>query len=347
MLCTGSISNILYLKEWEKQNMIIYRKATADDIRPALDLALRVFMEFEAAEYELEAELRFKVDIINNKEAIQNWMCGKNSIYVACDGDKIVGVIGEKWGNGHINIVFVEGRYHRIGIASELMNHIICDLKLRGFDKITLFSSQYGLPFYLQYGFMPTGAEQHSDGFIFTPMEYIPNEIWDVLDENGNKTGRYTERGREMATGDYHLIVHVWKHNGRGEFLIDRRASKRGTSIDGKWETTGGSAVAGEDSLAAALREAKEELGIDLDPSKGKLFHHIARHGDDGHTWLQDAWVFEHDCPIESVRFQESETCDAMWATVDKIREMMATGEFLSQWFYPYFDEMMEAYANT
>jgi len=38
-----------------------------------------------------------------------------------------------------------------------------------------------------------------------------------------------------------------------------------------------------------------------------------------------------------------------MWATADKIREMMATGneqratgEFLSEWFYPYFDEMME-----
>jgi hypothetical protein len=30
-----------------------------------------------------------------------------------------------------------------------------------------------------------------------------------------------------------------------------------------------------------------------------------------------------------------------MWATADKIREMMTSGEFLSEWFYPYFDEMM------
>ena len=36
-------------------------------------------------------------------------------------------------------------------------------------------------------------------------MTYKPNGIWDVLDEHGNKTGRYTERGRKMATGDYHL----------------------------------------------------------------------------------------------------------------------------------------------
>ncbi len=46
--------------------MITYRKATADDIRPALDLALKVFMEFEAAEYEPEATLRFKADVVYN-----------------------------------------------------------------------------------------------------------------------------------------------------------------------------------------------------------------------------------------------------------------------------------------
>ena len=316
------------------------RKATPEDVRPALDLALRVFMEFEAAEYEPCATPRFIADVVNNDAAIQNWVNGTNSMYVACDGDKIVGVIGEKWGNGHISIVFVDGQYHRKGIATELMNHMVCDLKLRGFDKITLFSSPYGLPFYLKYGFTPTDAERHSDGFIIIPMAYTPNEIWDVLDEFGNKTGRFHERGRKRKAGDYHRVVHVWKHNGKGEWLIDRRTSRETDDLGGKWETTGGSAVAGDDSLTAALREAKEELGLDLDPNKGTLFQCIKYQA----HFFVDVWVFEHDCPIEAVRFQESETCEAMWATADKIREMMAAGEFLSEWFYPYFDEMVEKY---
>ena len=125
---------------------ITYRKASADDVRPALDLALRVFLAFEAAEYEPEATRRFEADIVNNKAAVQNWERGTNSMYIAMDVDKIVGVIGEKWGNGHINLLFVDGQYHRAGIATELMNRMICDLKLRGFNKITLFSSRYGLP---------------------------------------------------------------------------------------------------------------------------------------------------------------------------------------------------------
>lgn len=127
--------------------MITYRKATKEDVRPALELALRVFMEFEAMDYEPEAVERFKEDIVNNDVAINNWETGKNLMYVASVDGRIVSVIGERYNNGHINILFVDGQYHRRGIASVLMNYIICDLKQRGFNRITLFSSPYGLPF--------------------------------------------------------------------------------------------------------------------------------------------------------------------------------------------------------
>ncbi|MDD4495352.1 MAG: GNAT family N-acetyltransferase [Eubacteriales bacterium] len=320
----------------------IYRKAMPEDVRPALDLALKVFMEFEAPEYEPRAVDKFKADIVNNGQFIKNWENGTSAMYVALDNDRVVGVIGEKWDNGHVNIVFVDGNYHRRGIATELMNHMVCDLKLRGFDKITLFSSPYGLPFYQHCGFIPTGGEQRSEEFIFTPMEYTPKEIWDILDKNGDKTGRYHERGRPMAAEDYHLAVHVWKHNGKGEWLIDRRAYRTPDDIGGgKWETTGGAAIAGEDSLTAALREAKEELGIDLDSAKGTLFWQFANQVSDEHRCLIDVWVFEHDCAVEELHFQSRETCGAMWATADQIRELIRNNEFFSE-ARSYFDEMVE-----
>jgi 8-oxo-dGTP pyrophosphatase MutT (NUDIX family)/GNAT superfamily N-acetyltransferase len=261
-------------------------------------------------------------------------------MFVALADGKIVGMVAER--NGHIWLLFVDGAFHRQGIATALMRDIVCALKLKGYNEISLNSSPYGLPFYQHFGFQQAGEVKNEYGCIVTPMTYKPNEIWDVLDEHGNKTGRYTERGRKMATGDYHLVVHIWKYNNKGEWLIDKRAPTRGTSIDGKCETTGGAAVAGDDSLTAALRETKEELGIDLDPKKGTLFSTIVQHGNDGHTWIQDAWVFEWNGSITDVRFQKGETCEAMWATADQIREMMKTGEFLSEWFYPYFDEMVE-----
>ena len=263
-------------------------------------------------------------------------------MYVACDGDKIVGVVGEKWGNGHINIVFVDGVYHRKGIATELMNLMVCDLKLRGFDKLTLYSSPYGLPFYLKYGFTQTSPEQHSDGFIIIPMEYTPNEIWDVIDKSGNKTGRVIERGQPMYDGEYHLAVHVWIQNRKGEWLISKRSPEKKTSPN-IWEACGGATVAGEDSLTAALRETKEELGLTIDPDKGRLFTTIIHENQHppGGSCMADIWIFFYDCPIEDVVLQPGETCDAMWATGDKIREMIRDKEFFSNADL-YFDEMVE-----
>ena len=143
-----------------------------------------------------------------------------------------------------------------------------------------------------------------------------------------------------MAAGEYHIIVHVWKRNVKGEWLIDKRTPRYGNSdFDNKWETTGGCAVAGDDSLTAALRETKEELGIQLNPEKGELFSSTARTWDDGHTAFVDVWVFEYDESIENIVFDGREVCDAVWASADRIKTMMASGEFLD---YPYFDEMVK-----
>lgn len=101
-------------------------------------------------------------------------------------------------------------------------------------------------------------------------------------------------------------MTQIGKLNSKGEWLIDRRSPARSTSIDGKWETAAGSALADDDSLSAALRKTKEELSIDLDPQNGTMFHRIARHGNDGHTWFQNTWVFEWDGSINDIRFQEA-----------------------------------------
>lgn len=37
------------------------------------------------------------------------------------------------------------------------------------------------------------------------------------------------------------------------------------------WECVGGSVVKGEDSLQGAIREAKEEVGVDLMPENGQV----------------------------------------------------------------------------
>ena len=165
------------------------------------------------------------------------------------------------------------------------------------------------------------------------------SELWDILDINGDRTGRVIERGQPMYEGEYHLAVHVWIHNRKGEWLISKRSPEKKTSPN-IWEACGGAAVAGDDSLSTVLRETKEELGITLDPDKGRLFTtvvHKNQHPPSG-SCIADVWIFSHDCPIEDIILQPGETCDARWENVGAIRDMMASGDFINN---TYFDELI------
>ena len=158
-------------------------------------------------------------------------------------------------------------------------------------------------------------------------------EVWDVLDAEGNKTGRYHERGKPMNAGDCHLIVHVWIMNNNGEFLIQKRP-------ECKWETVGGCAISGDDGLSAALRETNEELGVNLIPKNGQLFKQYSEpHINDDGTAFFDIWIFRQDVDVSTVVLQPDETCDAMWASKEKIKQMIDDNTFISEG-YPYLDEL-------
>lgn len=162
------------------------------------------------------------------------------------------------------------------------------------------------------------------------------SEMWDIVDENRQKTGILHQRGQPLQAGQYHLVVVVWIVNDKGEFLVARRTANKTYPL--MWETMGGSAVAGDDSLATALKEVSEEVGIKLDPTKGRLFHTYQREND-----FLDTWLFHQNVDIEDVVLCPDETCDAMWASEAKIRQMQKEGTFLSPpEFYPYFEELMD-----
>ena len=95
------------------------------------------------------------------------------------------------------------------------------------------------------------------------------------------------------------------------------------------WESTGGSALAGDDSLTAALREVQEETGLMLDPDKGQVV--MERRGEKGDNYICDVWLFRQDFDLADVVLQEGETCDVMYASPEKIIQMAEEGNFVLQ----------------
>ncbi len=137
-------------------------------------------------------------------------------------------------------------------------------------------------------------------------------ELWDVYDENRNLTGKTHIRGEDLLPGEYHLVVHIWIQNNSGEFLMTRRSPNKGYPL--LWETTGGSALAGDDSLTAALREVREETGLILLPEKGKILRQYS--GPDHHV---DVWLFNQDFDLADVTLQEGETCGKRLSTPEEV----------------------------
>ena len=154
---------------------IVIRKITGSEVESAMDLALEVFMQFEAPEYPPEGVETFKKDIVENPEYLENARQGLCPIYGAFDGNKIVALMGMRSNRTHINLVFTKKEYHRRGIARAIFQYLLNDVLQENpaLEALTLNSSPYGLPFYLAIGFIPLSGEQEMNGIRYTPMKYI------------------------------------------------------------------------------------------------------------------------------------------------------------------------------
>lgn len=154
---------------------IVIRKIKSHEVESAMNLALEVFMQFEAPDYGPSGVETFKRDIVENPEFLQNARQGICPIYGAFDGDKIVALMGMRSSKTHINLVFTKKEYHRKGIARAIFRYLLDDIMRENpaLEALTLNSSPYGLPFYLALGFIPLGEEREINGIRFTPMKYI------------------------------------------------------------------------------------------------------------------------------------------------------------------------------
>ena len=135
-------------------------------------------------------------------------------------------------------------------------------------------------------------------------------EIWDLYDEQGNKTGETWERSRakEIPEGKYHIVCDILIRHRDGSFLLTLRDPGKDL-YPGCWEASaGGSALAGETPEEAARREMAEETGLTAE--KLDLIG-ITRKPETRSVIY--AYLGEVACVKEDVRLQEGETAGFRW----------------------------------
>lgn len=149
-------------------------------------------------------------------------------------------------------------------------------------------------------------------------------EYWDLYDCERRLTGEIHRRGEPVPDGRYHLVVQIWVRNDAGEFLISCRHPSKPFGM--YWECTGGSVTAGEDSITGALREVKEELGVDLAAENLSLIRQ--EHREHYHDFV-DNYVARWNGDIAELTLQETEVVDAKWVTYDELCAMDDAGEIV------------------
>lgn len=156
-------------------------------------------------------------------------------------------------------------------------------------------------------------------------------ELWDIYDIDRTKTDLLTERGQPLAPGQYHLVVHICIFNSRGELLIQQRQPWKKGYPD-LWDVSAaGSALAGENSAAAAERELREELGLSRSFQNVRPF--LTVHFPRG---FDDFYLVEQDAELSSLCLQPEEVKDAKWASLEEIETMLDKKTFV-----PYYRDFL------
>jgi 8-oxo-dGTP pyrophosphatase MutT (NUDIX family) len=156
-------------------------------------------------------------------------------------------------------------------------------------------------------------------------------ELCDLVDQHGAATGRTVARGTPLAPGEYYQVVHIWIRDEAGQYLVQQRAHDR--PVDpGVWAVTAGLVQTGEDTLTAALRETREELGLVLQPAELQRLRQQALE-----NRFEDIWLATVTRAALGPPQPGPEVADWKWASKTVLGELIERGEFFA---YSYFHSL-------
>jgi ribosomal protein S18 acetylase RimI-like enzyme len=145
-------------------NEFIFGALEPERLGEALALVRDVYLTYDSTEDTEEGVAEFlrytgsgEIEKAAAERKLGIWTC-------EADG-KIVGMLAA--GPDHIHLLFVDGDYHRRGIARRLAAIMDCHFGVRA---VTVNSSRYAVEMYRKLGFSEASPERIENGILFIPM---------------------------------------------------------------------------------------------------------------------------------------------------------------------------------
>ena len=161
-------------------------------------------------------------------------------------------------------------------------------------------------------------------------------EMLDIVDENGVPTGETVERVKAHMLGIRHRTAHVWlarKKEGKIQLLLQKRSMEK-DSHPGCYDiSSAGHIPAGDDYRGSAVRELREELGVqaaekDLIPCGLRRFSYQAEfHGRP--FWdnqVSRVYLLPFDREEKDFHIQKEELESVRWMNIEQCIESVENG---------------------
>ncbi len=137
------------------------------------------------------------------------------------------------------------------------------------------------------------------------------DELIDIVDENGNYTGKTCLKSVAHKHGYFHPTVHIWIYTDNNKILLQKRAATKKV-FPGLWDiSVAGHVAAGENITRAALREVKEEINFTIFPKNlikiGTRKHQIKHPNGIIDNEFHHVFITELTVPITTLARQETE----------------------------------------
>jgi isopentenyldiphosphate isomerase len=152
------------------------------------------------------------------------------------------------------------------------------------------------------------------------------DELVDVIDENTLKpTGKSIGKYVAHAKGIWHLSVHVWIYNSKGEVLLQHRAKCK-KLFPGMWDVSVAGHVGFKENIDdVALREMKEEIGLvvskkDLEKVFSFKWHVFANDGMINNE-VVNVYLYKYDGSVKDLVLQKEEVDDERFFKMDFLKK--------------------------
>jgi len=158
------------------------------------------------------------------------------------------------------------------------------------------------------------------------PLEKEIKEKLEVVDENDNVIG-FETREKIHREGLLHREIHIWFITPKGEIIFQHRAKNKDTYPDKLDATVGGHVEPNTSYEETAVKECKEETGVDIDINKLVFLTKMRKRSFDKVTGLTNntirtQYAYLYTGSIDDLKIEEGKAEGFEVWSIEKIKNL-------------------------